>query len=197
MNKFFLFAMLVLSIILFGCAAEESKPPVTVLPPTAEPMTYETLRKMLNGNDEAARFQVIEQLKQDGSSDAVTILGEFFMDANVTGRLEAARALLAINTVQAQNYLRMAMSDKQLTARRQVAMQAFEAGGDKTYPFLQKLLRDENETVRLNTVQVIQFIGTAQARTLLQAALKDASPAVQQAAVDALQGLGFAPTLQP
>jgi HEAT repeat protein len=154
-------------------------------------------RETLFGPDDISRLSAIAQLEVDGSPEAVMILGSFFMDADVMGRLEAARALLRINTPQAQSYIRTAMTDKPLTARRQVAMQALEGSGEPAYPFLQKLLRDPDATVRLNTVMVIPFIGTAQARALLQIALQDSSPDVQKAAAEALRGLGYVPSPQP
>lgn len=187
------------SIFLFGCAStgQSIVPTATVPVPTPTLVTLASLRADLSSSDAITRIAAIAKLEQDGSRDAVAILGEFFTNADVTERFNAARALIRINTPQSQSYIRRAMSDKALTARRQVAMQALETYGELAYPFLQVLMRDADETVRVNTVQVIQFIGTAQARTLLQSALKDSSPAVQEAATNALQGLGFAPSPTP
>lgn len=168
---------------LLGCAT----------PPTPSQPTHDALRQMLNGDDAAMRADAIAQLQQDGSPEAVTVLGEFFLGTRGVGRLQAARALLAINTPQAQDYVRTAMADKPLTARRQVAMQALEMGGETTYPFVRQLLRDENMVVRMNTVQLVQFFNPTLARSLLHLALDDESPSVQQAAMDALRGLEDAP----
>jgi HEAT repeat protein len=155
------------------------------------------LEQALKGDDDSARLAAIAELERDASPRAVTILGEFFINVGVTGRQEAARALLNINTPQAQGYFRAALSDAQLTARRQMAMQALEANIETAYPFLQSLLRDQNATVRLNTVQVIQFIDTPRARALLQIAIQDSDSEVSQTALDALRGLGFAPSPTP
>lgn len=85
------------------------------------------------------------------------------------------------------------MSDKQLTARRQTAMQALEMDAEASYPFLRQLISDTDETVRLNAVLVLGFLGTRESRALLRHAAADASSAVQKAALDALRGSGFVP----
>ncbi len=199
MKRIFAFVLCLLVSLAAGCTAGTADlsptPTVAVPQPTAE--TLDALRVQLNSGEGISRVSTIAKLEQNGSAEAVAILGEFFMNADVTERYNAARALVRLNTPEAQQYIRAAMADKPLTARRQTAMQALEANDEAAYPFLQTLLRDADETVRLNTVQVIQFIGTAQARTLLQIALRDASPAVQQAAKNALEGLGFAPSPTP
>lgn len=187
-------AFLVACVLLFGCAA----PVTTTLTAPATAVTgsksIADLRLVLYGDDDRARVAAIAQLQKDGSPQATALLGEYFIVADQPGRVDAGVALLALDTAQARGYFRAALSDEQLTARRQAAMNAIEKNGGASIPFLQALLRDENETVRLNTVQVIQFMGGARARALLQVALDDASPAVRQAAADALVALGFMPT---
>jgi HEAT repeat protein len=171
--------------------------PTTSLPTDTPPLSdLLQLRQSLNGADDVARLTAIAQLQFDGSPEAVTYLGEFFANSDKPGRLESAQALLHINTTQAKNYIRDAMREEQLTARRQVAMQALEANGESAYPFLQELIQDTNETVKLNTLQVIEYIDPTEAQKLLAIATKDSSPVVQKAAADALQELAV-PTPQP
>jgi HEAT repeat protein len=191
------FAFFVLTFITAACAPAATSPTAAPLTPTNKPATLAELRTRLIGTDRAAHLDAIARLEQNGTPDAVIILGEFFMNANSDERLDAGQALVRINTTQSQNYIRTAMSDAPLTARRQAAMQVLEADENASYPLLQKFLRDDNETVRLNTVQVVQFIGTDKARTLLQIALRDASPQVQKAAAEALQALGYVPSPKP
>jgi HEAT repeat protein len=166
-------------------------------PTGGAPSRLDQLKTTLYGADDVARLTSIAQLEADGSPEAVTLLGNFLLDATGSGRLDAASALLRINTDQSLGYIRMAMTDKELTSRRQAAMQALESNGDASYPFLKVLMRDSDETVRLNSLQVIQFIGSTQARTLLMLAIGDPSPAVQQAAVEALRALGYVPSPTP
>lgn len=180
-------AVIILLFMLLGCATL----------PTTNVQSYDALRQTLNGDDAAMRAEAIARLQQDGSPEAVTMLGEFFMETRSGGQLQAARALLAVNTPQAQGYIRAAMADKPLTARRQAAMQALEMGGEATYPFVRQLLRDKDMIVRMNTVQLVQFFNAAHARSLLRIALDDESKSVQQAAIDALRALGYAPTPTP
>lgn len=186
------------TVLLLALVSSACLPLASPIAPTATvPSRLEQYRQTLYGPDDVARLTSIAQLESDGSPDAVTLLGVFFLDATGAGRLEAARALLRINTAQAQSYVRNAMNDKELSLRRQLAMEALEANGEASYPFLKILMRDSDETVRLNTVQVIQFTGSTQARTLLQVALRDSSPTVQAAAAEALKALGYEPSPTP
>lgn len=193
LNRTAFLANLLLALVISACVPVAS----TVTPTATVPSRLEQFRQTLYGPDDVARLTSIAQLESDGSPDAVVLLGVFFLDGTGAGRLEAARALLRINTAQAQSYVRDAMTDKQLSLRRQSAMEALESNGEASYPFLKILMRDSDETVRLNTVQVIQFIGSTQARTLLQVALRDSSPTVQSAAAEALRALGYEPSPTP
>lgn len=186
-----LLAVLV-AMVLIAC----SRTPAAQPTPTSQPRNPSQpssdlleLRQTLNGADDVARLTAIAQLEYDASPEAVTYLGEFFENSTQPGRLEAARALLHINTPQSKNFIRNAMREEQLTARRQVAMQALEANGESAYAFLQELIQDNDETVKLNTLQVIQFIDVTEATKLLAIAAKDSSPAVQSTAADTLQQL--------
>jgi HEAT repeat protein len=185
-------------VLIGGCTAGQSQAPTATIPvPSAKPVTLADLREQLKSDEVITRLDAISKLENIGSADAVTLLGDFFMDSTGADRLDAARALLRINTPQALAYIHLAMADQKLTSRRQIAMQALEANGERSYPIMRTLLRDPDETVRLNTVQVIQFIRTTEARALLQLAVGDSSPAVQQAAAEGLRGLGYVPTPTP
>lgn len=199
-NRAKLVALINLAILLLSftaCAPPQAASQVAPLEPTAPPASIQDLRTILLADDDHARLNAIAELRHDGSPQAVAVLGEYFTVADRPGRVEAGIALLAINTEQAQGYIRAALSDQRLTARRQAAMGSLEKYGDAASPFLQALLRDPNETIRINTVQVVQFMSPVKARALLQIALSDPSPAVQQVAADALLALGYVPTPSP
>lgn len=159
--------LMLLSVLMLACApAPNVVAPGSSLDPTSTPLPLpsslsetpaqvsplDRQRARLYAADEVARLTAIAQLESDGSPEAVLILGRFFIESNVRGRLEAARALLRINTAQSLNFIRTAMSDRQLTGRRQVAMQALEIDPEASYPILQELIVDPDEIVRLNTV---------------------------------------------
>lgn len=198
--KWFVVAVIIgTALLVLGCSGTGQPvgptPTVPVPNPTAE--TLDSLRDQVNGSAGILRVSAIAKLEREGSPDAVKILGDFFMNTNVTERYNAARALVRLHTPEAQNYIRMAMADKQLTARRQAAMQALEGNGKASYPFLKTLLQDPDETVRLNTVGIVQFIEATQAQTLLQLAVQDSSPTVQEAAHKAMEGLDIVETPNP
>lgn len=192
-----LFNLIILLLCLPACAPAQTASQAALPEPSVPPASVQDLRAILLDDDDQARLDAITKLQQDGSPQAVAILGEYFTVADRPGRVEAGVALLTINTEQAQGYIRAALSDQRLTARRQAAMESLEKYGDAASLFLQALLRDPNETIRLNTVQVVQFTSPVKARALLQIALSDPSPAVQQAAAEALRALGYVPTPSP
>lgn len=199
MKLFVVTAIIGTALLTLGCSATGQAvgptPTIPVPNPTAE--TLDSLRDQVNGSEGILRVSAIAKLEREASAEAVKILGDFFMNSSVTERYNAARALVRLDTPEARDYIRTAMADKQLTARRQAAMQALEGNGEASYAFLKTLLQDPDETVRLNTVEIIQFVETPQAQTLLQLALKDSSPAVQEAAARALEGLENMPTGKP